>query len=236
MEKKAFPKKTLSDALARRLPAYYRHVCIMEAQGIQSITSSELAARMGNTSAQVRQDFFTCGGVDSYNTSVLKSWLASIIGINNEHHMAVVGAGNLGRAIISFQEFNRDNFFIDAVFDSNLMLEGMQVAGVPIMNVSGLDEYLSKNRVDILVITTPAEVAQSILDRAVAGGVKGVWNFAPLDLRSTGGVEVQNVHLSDSLMTLSFRMGEREYWENEARREEALKEEAGEETPEEETE
>ena len=212
MGKKVLPRKTVSDALARRLPAYYRHVCAMEAQGIQSVTSAELAARVGNTSAQVRQDFFTCGGVDSYNTSVLKNWLRSIIRLDSEHHMVVVGAGNLGRAIISFQEFNRDNFFIDAVFDSNLMLEGMQIAGVPILNVTALDEYLRQNRVDIVIITTPAEVAQSILDKASAGGVRGVWNFAPVDLRSSKEVEVQNVHLSDSLMTLSFRIGEKEYW------------------------
>ena len=215
MGKKVLPRKTVSDALARRLPAYYRHVCAMEAQGIQSVTSAELAARVGNTSAQVRQDFFTCGGVDSYNTSVLKNWLRSIIRLDSEHHMVVVGAGNLGRAIISFQEFNRDNFFIDAVFDSNLMLEGMQIAGVPILNVTALDEYLRQNRVDIVIITTPAEVAQSILDKASAGGVRGVWNFAPVDLRSSKEVEVQNVHLSDSLMTLSFRIGEKEYWEEE---------------------
>lgn len=221
MGKKVLPKKTVSDALARRLPAYYRHVCAMEAQGIQSVTSAELAARVGNTSAQVRQDFFTCGGVDSYNTSVLKNWLSTIIGIKDEHHMVVVGAGNLGRAIISFQEFNRDNFFIDAVFDSNLMLEGMQIAGVPILNVTALDEYLRQNRVDIVIITTPAEVAQSILDKAVAGGAKGVWNFAPVDLRSTSAIEVQNVHLSDSLMTLSFRIGEKEYWEEEEKRAES---------------
>ena len=213
MGKKVLPRKTVSDALARRLPAYYRHVCAMEAQGIQSVTSAELAARVGNTSAQVRQDFFTCGGVDSYNTSVLKNWLRSIIRLDSEHHMVVVGAGNLGRAIISFQEFNRDNFFIDAVFDSNLMLEGMQIAGVPILNVTALDEYLRQNRVDIVIITTPAEVAQSILDKASVGGVRGVWNFAPVDLRSSKEVEVQNVHLSDSLMTLSFRIGEKEYWE-----------------------
>lgn len=212
MGKKVLPRKTVSDALARRLPAYYRHVCAMEAQGIQSVTSAELAARVGNTSAQVRQDFFTCGGVDSYNTSVLKNWLRSIIRLDSEHHMVVVGAGNLGRAIISFQEFNRDNFFIDAVFDSNLMLEGMQIAGVPILNVAALDEYLRQNRVDIVIITTPAEVAQSILDKASVGGVRGVWNFAPVDLRSSKEVEVQNVHLSDSLMTLSFRIGEKEYW------------------------
>ena len=183
MGKKDSSRKAVSDAVARRLPTYYRHVCAMEAQGIQSVTSMQLAERVGNTSAQVRQDFFACGGVDGYSTSVLKNWLGTILGIKDEHHMVVVGAGNLGRAIISFQDFNKDNFFIDAVFDSNLMLEGMQINGIPILNVSALEDYLRENRVDIVVITTPADVAQSILEKAAAGGVKGVWNFAPADLR-----------------------------------------------------
>ena len=152
-------KKTLSDALARRLPAYYRHVCVMKSEGINSVTSGELANRIGNTSAQVRQDFFTCGGVDSYNTETLKTWLAGLLGLNRKHHMVVVGAGNLGRAIISFKEFNEDGFFIDAVFDSSLMFEGMQICGVPIINAALFEDYLAENSVDIVVITAPAGAA-----------------------------------------------------------------------------
>lgn len=202
-------KKVLSDALARRLPAYYRHVCVMKAEGINNITSGELASRVGNTSAQVRQDFFTCGGVDGYNTETLKGWLSNLLGLNHNHHMVVIGAGNLGRAIISFKEFNEDGFFIDAVFDNSLMLEGMQICGVPIINAALFEDYLAENHVDIVVIAAPAGVAADILEKSIRGGVKGVWNFAPVDLRSDSNIEVQNVHLSDSLMTLSFRMEEK---------------------------
>lgn len=211
MANKTSEKKTLSDALARRLPAYYRHACIMLAEGKQTVTSGELAKRVGNTSAQVRQDFFTCGGVENYHPDTLKKWLSNVLGINKEHHMVVIGAGNLGRAIISFREFNKDGFFIDAVFDNNLMFEGMQVCGIPILNVSSLDDYLAANEIDIVVITTPAEVAEDILEKSVRGGVKGIWNFAPVDLRSDENIQVQNVHLSDSLFTLSFRMNEKNY-------------------------
>lgn len=202
-------KKVLSDALARRLPAYYRHVCVMKAEGINNITSGELANRVGNTSAQVRQDFFTCGGVDGYNTETLKNWLSNLLGLNHSHHMVVIGAGNLGRAIISFKEFNEDGFFIDAVFDNSLMLEGMQICGVPIINAALFEDYLEENHVDIVVIAAPASAAADILKKSIRGGVKGVWNFAPVDLRSDDRIEVQNVHLSDSLMTLSFRMEEK---------------------------
>lgn len=204
-------KKVLSDALARRLPAYYRHVCVMKAEGINNITSGELANRVGNTSAQVRQDFFTCGGVDGYNTETLKNWLSNLLGLNHSHHMVVIGAGNLGRAIISFKEFNEDGFFIDAVFDNSLMLEGMQICGVPIINAALFEDYLEENHVDIVVIAAPASAAADILKKSIRGGVKGVWNFAPVDLRSDDSIEVQNVHLSDSLMTLSFRMEEKQH-------------------------
>lgn len=204
-------KKVLSDALARRLPAYYRHVCVMKAEGINNITSGELANRVGNTSAQVRQDFFTCGGVDGYNTETLKNWLSKLLGLNHSHHMVVIGAGNLGRAIISFKEFNEDGFFIDAVFDNSLMLEGMQICGVPIINAALFEDYLEENHVDIVVIAAPASAAADILKKSIRGGVKGVWNFAPVDLRSDDRIEVQNVHLSDSLMTLSFRMEEKQH-------------------------
>lgn len=204
-------KKVLSDALARRLPAYYRHVCVMKAEGINNITSGELANRIGNTSAQVRQDFFTCGGVDGYNTETLKNWLSNLLGLNHSHHMVVIGAGNLGRAIISFKEFNEDGFFIDAVFDNSLMLEGMQICGVPIINAALFEDYLEENHVDIVVIAEPASAAADILKKSIRGGVKGVWNFAPVDLRSDDRIEVQNVHLSDSLMTLSFRMEEKQH-------------------------
>lgn len=204
-------KKVLSDALARRLPAYYRHVCVMKAEGINNITSGELANRVGNTSAQVRQDFFTCGGVDGYNTETLKNWLSNLLGLNHSHHMVVIGAGNLGRAIISFKEFNEDGFFIDAVFDNSLMLEGMQICGVPIINAALFEDYLEENHVDIVVIAAPASAAADILKKSIRGGVKGVWNFAPVDLRSDDRIEVKNVHLSDSLMTLSFRMEEKQH-------------------------
>lgn len=205
-------KNTLSDALARRLPAYYRHINAMLAEGKQTITSGELSKRFGNTSAQVRQDFFTCGGVENYHLDTLKDWLADILGIKEKHHMIVIGAGNLGRAIISFKEFNDDGFFIDVVFDNNLMLEGMQICGIPILNVTSLEEYLKTNNVDIVVIATPANVAEDIWEKSIKGGVKGIWNFAPIDLRSDDRINVQNVHLSDTLMTLSFRMNEKEYF------------------------
>jgi redox-sensing transcriptional repressor len=143
----------------------------MLAEGKQTVTSGELAKRIGNTSAQVRQDFFTCGGVENYHPDTLKNWLSGLLGIKKEHHMVVVGAGNLGRAIISFRDFNTDGFFINAVFDNNLMFEGMQVCGIPVLNMNSFEEYLAANKVDIVIITTPANVAEEILEKIDGEGV-----------------------------------------------------------------
>lgn len=208
MEEMNEQSKTLPTALVRRLPAYYRNLCAMEAEGKETTTSRELAERINNTSAQVRQDFFTCGGVPGYGIAELKKWLTELMGINGDHHMVVVGAGNLGRAIISFKEFADDRFFIDAVFDNNLLFYGMQVGNVPILNAALLEKYLEQNDIDIVAIATPASAAQEVYEKAVKGGVKGIWNFAPVDLGTDGAVPVQNVHLSDTLMMLSFRMEE----------------------------
>ena len=132
------------------------------------------------------------------------------MGIENEHHMIVIGAGNLGRALISYKDFENDGFFIDAVFDSNPNLLGLKINEIPILSINLLEKYLSDNEVDIAVYAAPANVAEKILRKVAAAGVKGVWNFAPVDLHSIDGVKIQNVHLSDSLLTLSFKINEKE--------------------------
>ncbi len=204
----------IPEAVVRRLPIYYRNVCYMEAEGLEKITSSMIAERAGNTGIQVRQDFFMCGGIEEYKPSSIKERLKNLLGICEKHHMVVVGAGNLGRAVISYRDFENDGFFIDAIFDSNLMLEGMQINGIPIMNMKFFESYLENNDIDIVIIATPADAAEKVFRKAVAGKVRGIWNFAPIDLRSCDGVQVQNVNLSDSLLTLSFRISESDYFKS----------------------
>ncbi len=202
--------ENISETVIKRLPIYYRNVCYMESEGLEKATSSMIAERAGNTGVQVRQDFFMCGGIDDYRIPSLKKRLRELLGICNKHRMVVVGAGNLGRAIISYKDFENEGFFIDAIFDSNLMLEGMQLNGIPIMNIKFFENYLENNDIDIVVIATPADAAEKVFRKAVAGKVRGIWNFAPIDLRSCDEAEVVNVHLSDSLLTLSFRINEKE--------------------------
>ncbi len=204
----------IPEAVIRRLPVYYRNVCYMEAEGLEKATSSMIAKRAGNTGVQVRQDFFMCGGIDDYSIPSLKKRLRELLGICNKHRMVVVGAGNLGRAIISYKDFESEGFFIDAIFDNNLMFEGIQLNGIPIMNIKFFESYLKNNDIDIVVIATPADAAEKVFRKAVAGKVRGIWNFAPIDLRSCDETEVVNVHLSDSLLTLSFRINESDYFKS----------------------
>lgn len=199
----------IPETVAKRLPVYYRNVCYMEAEGFEKVTSAIIAERTGNTGVQVRQDFFACGGIEGYKISEIKSALIRLLGIDKAQHMVIVGCGNLGRAIASYKDFNNDNFFIDAIFDNNLSLEGMQICGIPIMNVKLMENYIRTNKTDIVVIATPAKAAEEIFEKAVAAGVKGIWNFAPVDLRSCNGTEVRNVHLGDTLLTLSLRINEK---------------------------
>ncbi len=204
----------IPEAVVKRLSVYYRNVCYMEAEGLEKTTSAKIAERAGNTGVQVRQDFYMCGGIDDYSISSLKKRLKELLGICKKHRMVVVGAGNLGRAIISYKDFENEGFFIEAAFDNNLTYEGMQINGIPIMNVNLFGKYLEDNDIDIVIIATPAKAAEEIFRKAVANKVRGIWNFAPVDLRSCDGVKVQNVHFSDSLLTLSFRMNESQYFKS----------------------
>lgn len=201
--------KTLPSALAERLPVYYRHVKTMAAEGRKRITSGILSEKAGNTATQVRQDFFTCGGTGSNMTEDLEKWFEKTLGTNKKKNVIVIGAGNLGRAIISYRDFEKDGFFIEAAFDSDLSYEGIKVCDVPILNINMLESYLSQNTVDIAVITTPAEAAEKIYGKLIKGNVRGIWNFSPCDLKSTEDCVVRNTMLTDSLLTLSFRMKER---------------------------
>lgn len=202
--------KKISSALAERLPVYYRNVKTLAAEGKRRITSAELAEKAGNTATQVRQDFFTCGGTGSYRTEDMEKWFEKTLGTDKKNRVIVVGAGNLGRAIISYRDFENDGFFIEAAFDNDLSYEGIKVCDVPVFNINILDDYLSENRVDIAVITTPAKAAEKIAEKLIKGGVRGIWNFSPCNLKSTENCTVRNTMLTDSLLTLSFRMKERQ--------------------------
>lgn len=200
----------VSDAVIRRLPGYYRHLRELEAAGVHQISSQELGQRMQLTASQIRQDINCFGGFGrqgyGYEVSKLKGHIGEILGLDRKHRMIIIGAGNIGRAVANYQAFAREGFQTLAIFDADPNKIGGDVAGLSVRSIDEMESFLDENQVDIGVLALPARSAQPALDRLIAKGLKGVWNFAPTDLAYPEEVAVVNVHLSDSLQTLSFRM------------------------------
>ncbi len=203
-------KSYVSEAVIRRMPKYYRYLIEMEKSGIERISSKELSQRMGLTASQIRQDFNCFGGFGQqgygYNVAELRLEIQKILGLNLKYQVVVIGAGNLGQALTNYGSFEKEGFYIKALFDINPRLIGMSIRSIDILDLDTLEDFVASNPVQIGAICTPKEKAQEIADRLVGCGIKGIWNFAAVDVAVPADVIVENVHLSDSLYTLSFRM------------------------------
>ncbi len=204
-------KQNVSDAVIRRLPRYYRYLNDLHAKGVVRISSSSLGAKMGITASQIRQDLSCFGEFGQqgygYNVEELRAEIGHILGVDVGHHAIVVGAGNLGRALIQNFPFDSIGFQLDAAFDISPNRIGTEIAGVPILDMETLEEYIRENRPDVAVLTVPKHVAQATADRLVGAGVRGFWNFTNTELSSPQpNVRFENVHFSDSLLTLSYRI------------------------------
>lgn len=203
-------KNYVSEAVMRRMPKYYRYLTDMEKSGIERISSKELSQRMGLTASQIRQDFNCFGGFGQqgygYNVSELRQEIRNILGLNLEYQVIVLGAGNLGQALANYTGFEKDGFIVKAMFDINPRLIGISIRGINIYDLDELESFIQKTPIQIAAICTPKEKVQEVADRVIRSGVKGIWNFAAVDIVVPDDVIVENVHLSDSLYTLSFRM------------------------------
>lgn len=202
----------VSEAVIRRLPKYYRYLKEMERNGVQRISSKELSSRMGLTASQIRQDFNCFGGFGQqgygYHVSELCGEIRKILGLDKEHNVIIVGAGNLGQALANYVGFEREGFNIMAMFDVNPRLVGMSIREIPILDIGTMGQYIIDNHIDIGVICAPKYQAQGVTNDMVKNGIKSIWNFAPIDVETPENVAVENVHLSDSLYTLSYKMDE----------------------------
>ncbi|NLC32765.1 MAG: redox-sensing transcriptional repressor Rex [Clostridiales bacterium] len=207
----------VSDAMTRRMPAYYRRLLELENLGFLVISSKELARRMGLTDSQIRHDFNAFGGFGrrgrGYNVELLRKAIGDILDINREHNLIIIGIGNMGKALAQYKGFSEHSFKLMALFDANSELVGKRFGGARVYAINGLAKYLQKNPTDIAVICTPAAGAQELVEPLAAGGVKGIWNFAAVDLQAPDSILVNNVHLTDSLMMLAFRMHEKQVLE-----------------------
>lgn len=204
----------VSDAVIRRLPGYYRHLRELEAAGVTQISSQELGRRMQLTPSQIRQDINCFGGFGrqgyGYHVGELKDHIGEILGLDRQHQLIILGAGSIGTAVAHYPTFSREGFCTAAMFDVAADKIGTRMNDVPVLDMATLDGYLKENQVDIAVLALPASVAQKSIDQLYAGGVRAVWNFAPTDLTHPDDMIVVNVHLSDSLQILSYRIAHRE--------------------------
>ena len=203
-------QKEISKAVISRLPRFYRYLGELLEEGVERISSNDLSIRMKVTASQIRQDLNNFGGFGQqgygYNVKYLYSEIARILGIDRQHNLIIIGAGNLGQAIANYTNFERRGFLIKGMFDVNPRLVGLVVRGVEIRGIEDLEQFIKDNEVQIAALTIPKSKAPEIADRLVKAGIKAIWNFAHTDLQVPDDVVVENVHLSESLMRLSYRV------------------------------
>ena len=204
-------RQNVSDAVIRRLPRYYRYLDDLHAKGVVRISSSSLGGKMGITASQIRQDLSCFGEFGQqgygYNVEELRAEIGHILGVDERHRIIVVGAGNLGRALMQNFHFKDAGFLLEAAFDVSPALVGSQIAGVPVLDMSELERFVPAHRPDVAVLTVPQSAAQPTADRLIELGVRGFWNFTNVELTSgISSVRFEDVHFADSLLTLSYRI------------------------------
>ena len=204
--------KKVSEAVIKRLPRYYRHLSQLIEQKIERVSSNELSERMRITASQVRQDLNNFGGFGQqgygYNVIILYEEIGHILGIDNRLSCVLVGAGNLGHALANYDNFTKRGFHIKAIFDNNTQLIGEKINEIEISPIESLYDFIRENNIDIAMLAIPAVSVKGLIDGILAAGIKGIWNFSYLDVDVPEDVALVNVHLSDSLMTLAYKINE----------------------------
>ncbi|MBS4804478.1 MAG: redox-sensing transcriptional repressor Rex [Clostridium sp.] len=207
-------KKNISMAVIKRLPKYHRYLQELLKNDVDRISSKELGEKIGFTASQIRQDLNCFGDFGQqgygYNVKDLYNQISLILGLNREYKGIIIGAGNIGQAIANYSRFSQVGLNIGAIFDANPKLIGMRIRDIEIEDIDALKSYLRENAVDIGIICVPRINAQKVCDILVENGVTGIWNFAPVDLSVPENVTVENVHLSESLLTLIYLLHDKD--------------------------
>lgn len=202
--------KEISQAVISRLPRYFRYLGELKDQGIERVSSQELSDIMKVTASQIRQDFNNFGGFGQqgygYKVEYLYGEIGKILGLNQTHHLIIIGAGNLGQALANYMNFERRGFLFKGIFDNNPALLGKKIRDMEIMSMDRLPAFIRENSIDIAVLTIPKTSAISVAELLVKEGIRGIWNFAHVDLNVPSTIQVENVHLSDSLMKLAYNI------------------------------
>lgn len=201
------------EAVIKRLPRYYRYLSELLAKDIVRISSSELSKLMSVTASQIRQDFNKFGGFGQqgygYNVEALHREIGKILGTDCGFKLIVIGTGNLGHAILNYTNLKKRGFSIVGLFDTDTEIIGREFNGLTVMPMEKLEEFCSENSPDIAVLTIPKMYVEETVNKLNGLGIKGVWNFSYSDFSPEGNIAVENVHLSDSLMLLSYKISKK---------------------------
>lgn len=208
------PKEGVSIQVIRRLPRYYRYLSELDSEGIEKISSTKLAAMMNSTASQIRQDLNCFGGFGQqgygYSVAGLRAEIGKILGLEQQHNMILIGAGNLGKAIATHLSFEKLGFKLTAIFEKDNKLIGTSLRGIEVMSDDEIEDYVKENQIDTAILTMPKDAVEKIIDKLYACGIRSYWNFSHYDIsKKYLDATVENVHLSDSLMTLCYRITEK---------------------------
>lgn len=200
----------ISETVIRRMPVYHRYLKELIEDGVERVSSKELSGLTGFSASQIRQDLNNFGGFGQqgygYNTKALKDQIDKILGIDKSYKSIVIGAGRLGQAIARYNGFRDSGFNVISLFDIKDNID--DISGIKVRKMEDLEKYIRDEGVDVAIITVPREVCQDVANRVIDAGVRGIWNFAPYDLKGPEGIVVENIRLNDSLLTLSYFMKE----------------------------
>jgi len=208
-------EKSISDAVIKRLPRYYRYLAELRKANISKISSRELSEKMAVTASQIRQDLNCFGGFGQqgygYNVAMLHDAIAEILGIKKNYSAVIIGAGKLGSALANHSLFEKSGVTVKALFDVNEKMIGSSVAGITVLSADTMADFCRENEIDIAVLTLPKAATQETANLLAAAGIKGFWNFANMELSLPGYPEakIENVHIGDSLMRLCYGMHNR---------------------------
>ena len=212
-------KKHISMPVIKRLPRYYRYLSDLKRDGVERISSASLSKLMKITASQIRQDLNCFGGFGQqgygYSVDMLLDQIGTILGVKSEFRTIIVGAGNMGQAIANYPSFVSRGFRIMGIFDNDIEKIGNEINGLKIMPITDMEKFIKKNNISVAMITTPRRAAKEVALRAVDAGVKALWNVSPMGLNLKGDIILENVHLNDGLMVLSYRLNELKEKENE---------------------
>ena len=200
----------ISNAVIKRLPRYRRYLKELRKKGVDKISSNEFSSLIGYTASQIRQDLNNFGGFGQqgygYSVDGLYQEISASLGLDKQYKMVIVGAGNLGQAIVNHTYYYKSGFIVSAIFEVNPKLIGLKINDIEVMDYENIVEYVEENEIDIGIICTTMDAAQEVADKLCFAGVKGLWNFAPVDIETPSHVAIENVHITDSLYSLAYHI------------------------------